>query len=210
MMRSILAPFGLFLVLGFAAKAQPPAEPPAAPGETPAPPPEAAPAAAPRVKLQTSMGDIVLELDPAKAPLSVENFLKYVDDGHYNGTIFHRVINGFMIQGGGFTRNMQQKPTRGPVRNEADNGLKNARGTIAMARTSDPHSATAQFFISVVDNASLDHTSPDPRGYGYCVFGRVVEGLDVVDKIKAVQTTQRGPFADVPAEPIEIVEAKRQ
>ncbi|HOW97680.1 MAG TPA: peptidylprolyl isomerase, partial [Kiritimatiellia bacterium] len=122
----------------------------------------------------------------------------------------HRVINGFMIQGGGFTRNMQQKPTRGPVRNEADNGLKNARGTIAMARTSDPHSATAQFFISVVDNASLDHTSPDPRGYGYCVFGRVVEGLDVVDKIKAVQTTQRGPFADVPAEPIEIVEAKRQ
>ena len=208
-MRAILAPFSLFLVLGFAARAQPPAETPAAPGETPAPPPETAPAAAPRVKLQTSQGDIVIELDPAKAPLSVENFLKYVDDGHYNGTIFHRVINGFMIQGGGFTKSMQQKPTREPVRNEADNGLKNARGTIAMARTSDPHSATAQFFINVADNAFLDHTSPDPRGYGYCVFGRVVEGMDVVDKIKAVTTTTRGPFADVPAEPIEITAAAR-
>lgn len=209
-MRSILTPFGLFLVLGFAAGAQPPAEPPPAAPDEAAPAPEAAaPAAAPRVKLQTSMGDIVIELEADKAPLTVANFLQYVDDGHYSGTIFHRVINSFMIQGGGFTRSMQQKPTREPVRNEAANGLKNKRGTLAMARTPDPHSASAQFFINVADNAFLDHTSPDPRGFGYCVFGRVVEGMDVVDAIKAVRTGQAGPHGDVPVEPIEIVEAVR-
>jgi peptidyl-prolyl cis-trans isomerase B (cyclophilin B) len=206
MMRSILAPFGLFLVLGFAAGAQPPPE------NSPAPPDRVppAPSKTPQVMLHTSQGDIVLELDAEKAPLTVANFLQYVDDGHFNGTIFHRVINGFMIQGGGFTRDMAQKTTRGPVRNEADNGLKNKRGTMAMARTADIHSATAQFFINVADNTFLDHTSSDPRGFGYCVFGRVIEGMDVVDRIKSVPTGHHGPHGDVPVEPIEIIEASRK
>ena len=204
-MRSILPPFGLFLFLGFAAGAQTPSEKlPSLPDAGAPVPPKA-----PQVVLRTSQGDITIDLDAEKAPLTVANFLQYVDDGHFNGTIFHRVINGFMIQGGGFTRDMMQKPTRGPVRNEADNGLKNRRGTIAMARTSDIHSATAQFFINVADNAFLDHTSPDPRGYGYCVFGRVVTGMDVVDRIKSVATRNSGPNGDVPVEPIEIVEASR-
>ncbi len=162
-------------------------------------------AAPPQVKLATSMGDIVLQLDAAKAPKTVENFLSYVRDKHYDGTIFHRVIDGFMIQGGGFTPDMQQKPTKAPVQNEAANGLKNDRYTIAMARTADPNSATAQFFINVKDNAMLNAPSPD--GHGYAVFGKVVSGTEVVDKIKAVATGNRGPYQNVPATPVIIQSA---
>ncbi len=145
----------------------------------------------PRVEFQIvckgeDWGKIVIELDEGKAPQTVKNFLQYVEDGHYDGTVFHRVKPDFMIQGGGFDEKMQQKKTREPIQNEAANGLVNARGTIAMARTQNPHSATAQFFINVVDNAFLNHKSPDPRGFGYCVFGKVVEGMEVVDKIKGV------------------------
>lgn len=161
--------------------------------------------AAPQVKLATSMGDIVLQLDAAKAPRTVENFLSYVRDKHYDGTIFHRVIDGFMIQGGGFTPDMQQKPTKAPIQNEAANGLKNDRYTIAMARTADPNSATAQFFINVKDNAMLNAPSPD--GHGYAVFGKVVSGIEVVDKIKAVATGNRGPYQNVPATPVIIQSA---
>ena len=154
---------------------------------------------APRVKLVTSMGDIVVELNPAKAPKTVDNFLTYVRDKHYDGTIFHRVIDDFMVQGGGFTADMQQKPTKAPIPIEADNGLKNDKYTIAMARTGDPNSATAQFFINVKDNAFLNHSAPTPQGWGYTVFGKVVQGTEVVDKIKAVPTGNRGPFQNVPA-----------
>jgi len=157
---------------------------------------------APKVKLATSMGDIVVQLDPAKAPKTVENFLQYVKDKHYDGTVFHRVINGFMIQGGGFTADMQQKPTRAPIPLEAANGLKNDTYTIAMARTGDPNSATAQFFINVKNNDMLNAPSPD--GHGYAVFGKVVSGTDVVDKIKAVPTTNKGPYQNVPATPVTI------
>ncbi len=159
-------------------------------------------AAAPRVKLATSAGDIVLQLEPAKAPKTVANFLQYVQDKHYDGTVFHRVIDGFMIQGGGFTPDLRQKPTRAPVPLEADNGLKNDRGTIAMARTSDPNSATAQFFINVKNNDMLN--APNPDGHGYTVFGKVVSGMDVVDKIRAVPTGAQGPMRDVPVEPVVI------
>ena len=159
-------------------------------------------AARPRVKLVTSAGDIVLELDPDKAPKTVANFLQYVKDKHYDGTVFHRVIDGFMIQGGGFTPDLQQKPTRAPIALEAGNGLKNARGTIAMARTGNPDSATAQFFINVKDNDMLD--APKPDGHGYAVFGKVVGGMDVVDKIKAVQTGNKGGMQNVPTEPVVI------
>lgn len=153
----------------------------------------------PRVLISTSAGNIVVELNREKAPLTVENFLGYVERGFYEGTIFHRVISGFMAQGGGFTTDFKQKPTQAPVKNEADNGLKNQRGTIAMARTSDPHSGTAQFFINTVDNDFLDYRSPTPNGWGYAVFGRVVEGLDVLDKIEAIPTGSGGPFPrDVP------------
>jgi len=161
----------------------------------------------PRVALSTNMGDIVVELNPAKAPLSSANFIEYVQSGQYNGTIFHRVIDNFMIQGGGFDQNMQQKPTRATIQNEANNGLKNSRGTIAMARTGDPHSASSQFFINVKDNAFLDHTSPTPQGWGYTVFGQVVEGMDVVDKIKVVQTGNMGGHQNVPTQPIVIKQA---
>jgi peptidyl-prolyl cis-trans isomerase B (cyclophilin B) len=168
----------------------------------------AAAADAPRVKLQTSLGDIVLELDPARAPATVENFLAYVRDGFYDGTIFHRVIEDFMIQGGGFSADYERRETRAPIRNEADNGLQNLRGTIAMARTGDPHSATAQFFINVKDNTFLDHTAPTPRGWGYCVFGRVVEGMETVDRIRAVATGAGGPFPkDAPLEAVVIERA---
>ncbi|MEK9952788.1 MAG: peptidylprolyl isomerase [Curvibacter sp.] len=160
--------------------------------------------AAPRVKLATSAGDIVLELQPAKAPRTVENFLAYVKKGHYNGTIFHRVIPGFMIQGGGFDKVMNQKPTEKPIENEATNGLKNERYTIAMARTSHPHSASAQFFINVNDNTFLNHTAPTSQGWGYAVFGRVVEGQDVVDKIAAVPTSTQGMHQNVPLTPVTI------
>lgn len=173
----------------------------------PAAQPTATTTSMPRVTLSTNMGDIVVELNPAKAPLSSANFIEYVQSGQYNGTIFHRVIDNFMIQGGGFDQNMQQKPTRAPIQNEANNGLKNSRGTIAMARTGDPHSASSQFFINVKDNAFLDHTSPTPQGWGYTVFGQVVEGMDVVDKIKVVQTGNMGGHQNVPTQPIVINQA---
>ncbi len=147
------------------------------------------------VRCKTSQGDIVLELDAEKAPNTVANFLEYVKDGFYDGTIFHRVIDGFMIQGGGFTQDYKQKQTRNAIQNEANNGLKNLRGSIAMARTGDPHSATAQFFINVVDNGFLDHTAQNPQGWGYAVFGKVMEGMEVVDKIKVTPTGAAGPFA---------------
>jgi len=162
--------------------------------------------AAPTVEMQTNQGKIVLELYPEKAPESVENFLKYARDGFYNGTIFHRVIPGFMVQGGGFDEKMTQKPTRNPIRNEANNGLKNARGTIAMARTSQPHSATAQFFINHADNRNLDYPSFD--GWGYAVFGKVTQGLDVVDKIAQVPTTTSGMYQNVPQTPVIIQSVK--
>lgn len=157
------------------------------------------------VRLTTSMGDIVITLDAAKAPKSVENFLAYVNDKFYDGTIFHRVIDGFMIQGGGFTPEFDRKPTRDPIQNEADNGLANARGTIAMARTNDPHSATSQFFINVADNDNLNQ--PSGGGWGYAVFGSVTEGMDVVDKIRQVATGRQGPYGDVPSETITIMSA---
>jgi peptidyl-prolyl cis-trans isomerase B (cyclophilin B) len=160
------------------------------------------------IKLTTHLGAITLELDAAKAPKTVANFLAYVKAGHYDGTIFHRVIDGFMIQGGGFLPGMRQKPTNAPIENEAANGLKNLRGTIAMARTQDPHSATAQFFINVADNDFLDFRAPTGNGWGYCVFGRVVEGMDVVDKIKSVRTGSRGFHQDVPLEDIVIEKAE--
>jgi len=160
------------------------------------------------VTLHTSAGTIRLELDADKAPLTVANFLEYVRAGHYDGTIFHRVIDSFMIQGGGFEPGMKQKKTRDPITNEADNGLKNRHYTIAMARTPDPHSASAQFFINTADNEFLDFSSPTPRGWGYCVFGRVVEGHDVVDAIGKVKTTSRAGHQDVPAEDVVITRAQ--
>ncbi len=152
------------------------------------------------------MGDIVVQLDPAKAPKTVENFLMYVKDKHYDGTIFHRVIDGFMIQGGGFTADMQQKPTQPPIPLEANNGLKNDKYTVAMARTAKPNSATAQFFNNVADNAMLN--APQPAGYGYAVFGKVVRGTDVVDKIRAVATGNRGMHQNVPTAPVTILSAR--
>lgn len=161
----------------------------------------------PLVKLETSLGEITLELYPDKAPATVANFLQYVKDGFYNGTIFHRVINGFMIQGGGFDADLSQKPTREPIKNEADNGLTNDAYTIAMARTMDPDSATAQFFINVVDNKMLNHTAKTAQGWGYAVFGKVVKGKEVVDKIKAVASTTKGMYQNVPVEPVTIIKA---
>jgi cyclophilin family peptidyl-prolyl cis-trans isomerase len=164
----------------------------------------------PRVEMLTSAGTIVIELDRQHAPTTVANFLRYVDTGFYEGTQFHRVIKDFMIQGGGFTREFEQKPTAEPIRNEADNALKNERGTVAMARTSAPHSATAQFYINLVDNASLDHKDRSFQGWGYAVFGKVVEGMDVVDRIGSAETGPRGPFpGDVPQQPIVIERVSR-
>ena len=160
---------------------------------------------APKVKLTTSMGDIVVQLDPAKAPKTVENFLAYVNDKHYDGTVFHRVMDGFMIQGGGFTADMQQKATKPPIPLEANNGLKNDTYTIAMARTGNPNSATSQFFINVKDNAMLN--APQPDGHGYAVFGKVVEGTAVVDKIKAVAVGNKGGHQNVPNTPVTITSA---
>src|SRR5271169_3550475 len=160
------------------------------------------------VKLHTNKGDITIELDAKKAPDTVKNFLEYVNSGFYGGTIFHRVINNFMIQGGGFEPGMKQKPVRAPIRNEAANGLTNDIYTIAMARTNDPQSATAQFFINVKDNGFLNYTAPTPQGYGYCVFGRVVEGKEVVDAIRNVQTGFRSGFQDVPMEDVVITKAE--
>lgn len=163
----------------------------------------------PNVLLETSSGDILLELFPDQAPETVANFLQYVDDEFYANTIFHRVINGFMIQGGGLGVRMDEKATRKPVKNEADNGLKNDRGTVAMARTMDPHSATAQFFINHADNAFLNFSAPTPQGWGYCVFGKVVEGMDVVDKIAKLKTKSAGMYDDVPADMVVITKASR-
>jgi len=160
------------------------------------------------VILHTSMGDIKLELNKEKAPVTVENFVSYVNDGHYNGTIFHRVIDGFMIQGGGFDKDMQQKSTKAPIKNEANNGLKNDVGTIAMARTSDPHSASAQFFINIKNNDFLNFSSETAQGWGYAVFGKVVDGMDVVNKIKSVKTGNHGFHQDVPLEPVIIETAE--
>ncbi|MCB1224633.1 MAG: peptidylprolyl isomerase [Verrucomicrobiales bacterium] len=182
---------------------------PAPAAETPKKPaekaePESTPSTV-NVLLETSKGDILLELDAEKAPISTQNFLNYVKKGHYDGTVFHRVIPGFMVQGGGFTSDMQQKDTDAPIKNESKNGLRNSRGTIAMARTNIPDSATSQFFLNVVDNNNLDYPSFD--GFGYAVFGKVVEGMDVVDAIVAVQTTSVGPHQNVPADPITIKKA---
>ena len=158
----------------------------------------------PVVVMKTSLGDVKIELDKAKAPVSVDNFLVYVNDKFYDGTIFHRVIPAFMIQGGGFDKDMNQKKTKAPIKNEAGNGLKNVTGTLAMARTSDPNSATAQFFINTKDNAFLDHKNDTAQGYGYAVFGKVVDGMDVVKKIEQVQTTTRPPYENVPVTPVVI------
>ena len=161
----------------------------------------------PKVQLETSQGNIVIELHADKAPKSVENFLSYVESGHYDGTIFHRVIPAFMVQGGGFDIDMKQKSTNATIQNEANNGLKNVKGSLAMARTSAPHSASSQFFINVADNAFLDFTSESPQGWGYAVFGQVTEGLDIVSTIEGVATGNNGGHQDVPLEPIVIQKA---
>lgn len=159
------------------------------------------------ITLHTNYGDIVIELDFEKAPKTAANFKQYVEDGFYNGTIFHRVIDGFMVQGGGFTEDFQQKETREMIQNEADNGLQNLTGTLAMARTNDPHSATAQFFINVKDNSFLNHSGKNSSGWGYCVFGKVTDGMDVVNKIKAAKTGSKGFHQDVPKEAVIIQSA---
>jgi peptidyl-prolyl cis-trans isomerase B (cyclophilin B) len=165
----------------------------------------------PVVEVSTNHGTFVIALDPAHAPKSVANFLRYVDAKHYEGTLFHRVIPTFMVQGGGFDQQLEKKPVSAPVQNEADNGLRNKRGTVAMARTGDPHSATAQFFVNVTDNAFLDHQAKDGAGWGYTVFGTVIEGMDVVDKIKGVKTGASGPFSkDAPLEPVVIHHVRRR
>lgn len=165
--------------------------------------------ASPVVEMETSLGKVKIELNEKEAPITVKNFLFYVDDGFFDGTIFHRVIDGFMIQGGGFTVNMDKKSTQAPIKNEAANGLKNNRGTIVMARTSEVDSATAQFFINLVDNAFLNHKNKTPQGFGYAVFGKVIQGMDVVDRIKEVRTTFRNGMRDVPAEPVIIKSIRR-
>jgi peptidyl-prolyl cis-trans isomerase A (cyclophilin A) len=214
-LKHYLLAFALMLPLAAGAQNQPKPAPkaeakPAAPAKVAEAPADAAKPAHPQVVLHTSMGDITVELYPDKAPKSVENFQQYVKDGFYNGTVFHRVINGFMIQGGGFTKDLTQKRTRPAIQNEANNGLSNLKGTVAMARTNDPHSATAQFFINVVDNKRLDYVS-DQSGmtYGYAVFGKVVAGMDVIEKIKAVETSAQGPLpGDVPKVAITIDKAE--
>ncbi len=208
-MNGILA--SLVCLLAFAAPAAP-----QAPKKAPAPAPKAQaaapkvqtpPAVNPRVLLDTTKGKIVIELYPGKAPKTVKNFLDYVKSGQYNGEIFHRVIPGFMAQGGGFTPDMKEKPTRAPVQNEAKNGLSNERGTVAMARTADPHSASAQFFINVANNGAGLDSGKAADGWGYTVFGKVVEGMEAVDAIVAVPTTTKGPYGDVPVDPIIIRKA---
>jgi len=194
-MKGIVASLVCALAISAAAAAQPASK-------------AASPAAAnPRVLLDTSKGKIVIELFADKAPKSTKNFLDYVNAGHYNGTIFHRVIPGFMVQGGGFTPEMTEKPTRPPIQNEADNRVLNQRGTLAMARTPDPNSASSQFFINVANNGFLNFRSKTPEGWGYAVFGKVVEGMDVVDAIVAVKTTTKGPYENVPVEPVVVRKA---
>jgi len=203
--RPLFIPLALALALPVAAQA--PAAPTPPPAATPAP----APVAKPRVQLLTSYGPVVVELEPDLAPRTVANFLQYVKDGFYKGTIFHRVIDGFMIQGGGLLENLDEKPTRPAIPNEAPQtfkaGLKNTRGTLAMARTGSPHSATAQFYINVVDNPRLDHRDMSEEGYGYCVFGRVVSGMEAVDKIAKVKTEWRRGTADIPQFPVRLKDA---
>ncbi|GJL82897.1 MAG: peptidyl-prolyl cis-trans isomerase [marine bacterium B5-7] len=160
------------------------------------------------IKFTTSLGDIFIEVYPDEAPITVENFVKYVEDGFYDGTIFHRVIPDFVVQGGGMEPGMQQKPTRDPIRNEADNGLKNTAGTLSMARTNDPDSATSQFFINLKNNEFLDFRSKTPSGWGYAVFAKVVDGIDVVDKMAQVKTTTFGPHSDVPSEDVVLIKAE--
>lgn len=162
------------------------------------------------VVMKTSMGEVTIELFDDRAPETVKNFLRYVDEGFYDGTIFHRVIENFMVQGGGMTSDLQPKRTHGPIRNEAANRVPNARGTLAMARTMDPHSASAQFFINVVDNPFLNFRDESVRGYGYCVFGRVIAGMEVIDKIKAVRTATLGPYGDVPVKDVVILTIRRK
>ena len=207
----------LALVAGSAAWAQETLDVPPIPGaeqstaaaaEAPAPEPEQA-KETDMVLIKTTLGDIKVKLAADKAPLTVANFLAYVDAKHYDGTIFHRVIDGFMIQGGGFDANMRQKPTQAPIKNEAANGLRNKRGTLAMARTMVVDSATSQFFINVKDNGFLDFRSPDPQGFGYCVFGEVVAGMDVVDQIKGVRTGVKAGMSDVPLETVAILAVTR-
>jgi peptidyl-prolyl cis-trans isomerase B (cyclophilin B) len=162
----------------------------------------------PRVMIETSQGKILVELYPGRAPLTVENFLGYVRSGFFDGTVFHRIVPGFVIQGGGFTPEMKEKRGLGPITNEADNGLPNDRGTLAMARTPDPHSASSQFFINLADNSFLNHKGKDFQGWGYAVFGKVIEGMEVVDAVAKVKTTSRGPYQDIPEEPIIFLKAK--
>jgi peptidyl-prolyl cis-trans isomerase B (cyclophilin B) len=199
------------LAISLGAFAQAPAAPPVAEPAKPTAAPVATPAPAADetvfVLMKTSQGEIVLELNRTKAPLSVENFLKYANKGYYDGTVFHRVIDGFMIQGGGFEPGMKQKPTMAPIKNEASNGLKNRHYTLAMARTSDPHSATAQFFINTTDNGFLDFKSESPQGWGYAVFGKVVAGTEVVDAIEKAKTGRKGFHDDVPLEDVVITRA---
>jgi cyclophilin family peptidyl-prolyl cis-trans isomerase len=205
MLRSLALTLAFLPFASFAQDTAPGA--PAAPAPAPATEQPAAPA--PRVALNTNLGRIVIELDAAKAPKSAENFLQYVRDGFYAGTVFHRVIPGFMAQGGGFTADLQLKPTRAAIPNEANNGLSNLRGTVAMARTNDPHSATAQFFINVVDNQRLDFVSEQDGLWGYAVFGKVVEGMEVVDRIVTIPTGGQGPLPSaVPMEPVVIESAE--
>ncbi len=198
---SLVLALSLVLGVGLAQAAQLETMPSQGPAQQPVSGPD------PVVKLETSMGDIVLRLDKRKAPVTVENFVQYVKSGHYNGTIFHRVIKDFMIQGGGMTADMKEKDTRAPIKNEANNGLRNQRYTIAMARTMNPHSATAQFFINTVDNPFLNFKNASGQGWGYAVFGKVIQGEDVVNRIKMVPTGRRGMHDDVPLSPVIIKKA---
>jgi cyclophilin family peptidyl-prolyl cis-trans isomerase len=219
LMRSkwMFAALGLMVTMGCGGGSPPPpAEEPKAAPAPPAPSeeePAARPAPSstgtnPMVEMRTSLGTMKIELHPDKAPKTVENFLQYAREGFYDGTVFHRVISGFMIQGGGFTPDMSEKETRAPIENEASNGLKNVRGSLAMARTGDPHSASSQFFINTVDNPFLDFTAETVQGYGYAVFGQVVEGLETLDAIKKVSTASRGGYDDVPVDPV-VIESVR-
>jgi peptidyl-prolyl cis-trans isomerase B (cyclophilin B) len=198
-MRSLVL-VGMLPLVSFSAQAAPPSTSTPKQGVT-------SMSTSPRVKMTTSPGDIVITLDAAKAPKTVANFLAYVNDGFYNGTVFHRVIDGFMVQGGGFEPGLKQKPTKANVENEANNGLKNTMYTLAMARTSDPHSATAQFFINVANNEFLNHTAPTAQGWGYAVFGEVTEGKDIVDKMRAVATANSGFHQNVPTTDLVITKA---
>ena len=205
----MFAALGLMMTMGCGGGSPPPAEEPApAEEKSPAPPAPTSTGTNPMVEMRTSLGTMKVELYPDKAPKTAENFLQYVREGFYDGTVFHRVISGFMIQGGGFTPDMSEKETRAPIENEASNGLKNVRGSLAMARTGDPHSASSQFFINTVDNPFLDFQDESVRGWGYAVFGKVVEGLETLDAIKKVSTGSRDGQDDVPLDPV-VIESVR-